>query len=69
MSIERLLGKSKEDLQGLSDQEMLELFKQRALERNQSYELPAKMSLVPPTIIGLSLGYLGFTLFKARRVS
>ena len=69
MSIERLLDKSKEDLRGLSDQEKIDLFKERTLERNQSYELPAKMSLIPSTIIGLSLGYLSFTLFKARRAS
>lgn len=67
MSLEKLLGKSKSELQEMSDVEMLDSFKDKTSERNTAYTKPEKMSLTFPLITGISLGFLTYHLTKARR--
>jgi len=56
MSVEKLLGKSKEEIKALSTDQALSLFKEQITTRNSIEEAHTKYNVVPALVFGCLVG-------------
>lgn len=58
MSLQHLLGKSKNELSRMNGEDALELFEKQILQRNTSYGNVEKMKIAKPVAVGILIALI-----------